>query len=150
VTGRVRRAVVVLAAILATTSCSGSSDLDAHTQRQLAADVQQVQAAVARADRAGARAALRELTQTVTSLADAGRLEQDRATEILAAAREVADHLGLLPAPPSPSPSPTPTASAPIPAEEGGNSNAQGDGEGDGQGNGHAYGHDGHRGNGND
>jgi hypothetical protein len=142
VIGRRHLVILLVAGTLAVTSCSGSGDLDAHTQRQLAAGVEQVQAAVGRADRVGARAALRDLTQAVTSLTDAGRLDQDRANEILTAAQDVADQLSLLPAPPTPSPSPEPTTTAPVPSGEQGDS--------DGQGNGHAYGHDEDHGNGND
>jgi hypothetical protein len=142
VTGRRHLAVLLVAATVGTASCSGSGDLDAHTQRQLAAGVQQVQAAVAQADRVGARAALRDLTQAVTSLTDAGRLDQDRAAEILAAAQDVADQLSLLPAASSPSPTTAPTTTAPVPPGQEGDSN--------GQGNGHAYGHDEDHSNGND
>jgi hypothetical protein len=158
VIGRRDLAILIVAATVATTSCSRSGDLDMHTQRQLAAGVQQVQAAVARADRVGARAALRDLTQAVTSLTEAGRLDQDRANEILTAAQGVADHLSLLPAPPTPSPSPEPTTTAPVPSGEQGDSNGpgngpengEGNGHGNGNGNGNAYGHDGDHGNGND
>ena len=140
-TGRVRLPVIFLTAILMSASCSGTSDLDARAQRQLTAGVQEVRAAVAQGDRLGARAALRDLTQAVTSLTDDGRLDQDRATEIVAAAQDVADQLSLLPGP-VPSPSPEPSSATPAPPDD--------QGDPPGHSNGHAYGHDEDHGNGKD
>jgi hypothetical protein len=137
VTGRGSLPVILLAAILASTSCSGTSDLDARTQRQLAAGVQEVRASVAEGDRLGARAALRDLTQAATSLTGDGRLDQDRAAEILAAAQDVADQLPLLQAP-VPSHSPEPSSAAPAPPDDQGDPPEHSNGHS----NGHAYGHD--------
>ena len=145
-TARPRTAALVLILAIASAACSNGSQPDARTQRQLSDGVEQVRTAVAAADRIGAREALRDLARTVSDLTDDGRLDQDRADEILAAAQDVADQLSLLPAPsPSPSPEPEPTSSPPAPSGHHG----EGGGNDQGNGNGHAYGHDEDHGNGN-
>ena len=145
--GRLRAAAFVGVLAIATAACSNGSQLDARTQRQLTDGVEQIRTAVADADRIAARAALRDLARTVSSLTDDGKLDRDRASEILAAAQDVADQLTLLPAPsPSPSPEPQPTSSPSEPSGQQGDGN----GHGDENGNGNAYGHDEDHGNGND
>jgi len=125
---------VALAAAMLAACGNDGVDLAPRAQRQLQASVDDVRAAVAAADRLGARSALRELERSVNQLAADGLISDSRAAEIISAAEAVATQLSLLPAAepgpspsPSPSPEPTKTEKPPKPDEHG---------------NGHAYGHD--------
>jgi len=125
---------VALAATMMAACGNDGVDLAPRAQRQLQASVDDVRAAVAAADRLGARSALRELERSVNQLAADGLISDSRAAEIISAAEAVATQLSLLPAAepgpspsPSPSPEPTKTEKPPKPDEHG---------------NGHAYGHD--------
>jgi len=125
---------VALAATMMAACGNDGVDLAPRAQRQLQASVDDVRAAVAAADRLGARSALRELERSVNQLAADGLISDSRAAEIISAAEAVATQLSLLPAAepspspsPSPSPDPTKTEKPPKPDEHG---------------NGHAYGHD--------
>jgi hypothetical protein len=146
VIGHRRVVTFVLALILtAPAGCGEQVDLAPRAQRQLQSVVDEVRAAVTAADRIGARSALRDLERAVSSLVDSGQISEDRAADILAAAREVADQLSLLPAPePSPSPSAEATTSpTPEPTDDPGHGD-----EANGNGHGNAYGHDEGHGNG--
>ena len=103
-----RRVTVVLGVVAALTSSCGGNDLPAGVASTL-----QEQVAVIRHDaeigRPGyARNDLNELVAMVRSRLDRGLIDQQRATEILAAANAVAAQLSLLP-PPSPADSPSPS-----------------------------------------
>jgi hypothetical protein len=143
-----------LAATMLLAACSNTTELPARAQRQLQAGLDEVQAAVAAADRFGARSALRDLERAVATLGEDGQIDDARAQEILDAARAVGEQLSLLPAPePSPSPTLTPPpspSSEPTsdPGEEPRNGDEQGNDNGNGNGN--AYGHDEDHGGGND
>jgi outer membrane biosynthesis protein TonB len=100
----------VLLAVTLMAACGNQAEIQARAQRQLQARMDDVRAAVASADRAGAQSALRDLERSVSQLLGANQLTEGRATEILAAAQDVADQLSLLQEPePSFSPSPLPT-----------------------------------------
>jgi hypothetical protein len=86
-------------------------------------------------------AATRNLIALVTARMEAGRLDQGRALEILAAADLVVERLAFLPRPSAESPSPPPRED-----EEGGPGEGKGKDEGEGQG----RGEDGNNGGGND
>jgi len=104
-----RRVRVALGVVAILTSACGGNDLPAGVAATL-----QDQVAVIRHDaeigRPGyARNHLRELVAMVRSQLDRGLIDQQRATEILAAADAVAAQLSLLPRPsPAESPSPPP------------------------------------------
>jgi hypothetical protein len=128
----VRRGVVAagVAAALMLGSC-GQGDLPS----AMSADLQDRVAAIRRAAATGQRGiALRRLSvlvATVSSLLDAGRIDQGRGLEILESAEAVGTQLSLLPQPsPAQSPSPSPS---PSPSQEEGNG---GDGDGKGKGKG--------------
>jgi hypothetical protein len=123
----VRRGAVAAAAAAALVlgSC-GQGDLPSATS----ADLQDRVAAIRRAASTGQRRiALRRLSvlvETVSSLLDAGRIDQGRGLEILESAEAVGDQLSLLPRP-SPTPSPNPSPSQ----EEGNSGKGKGKGKGD-------------------
>jgi hypothetical protein len=105
----VRRMTVALALLAALTGSCGGNDLPTGVAATL-----QDQVALIRHDaevgRPGfARNHLNELVAMVTSRLDRGLIDEQRATEILAAADAVAEQLSLLPEPsPAESPSPPP------------------------------------------
>ena len=104
-----RRVTVALGGVVVLTSSCGGNDLPAGVASTL-----RDQVAVIRHDaeigRPGyARNDLNELVAMVQSRLDRGQIDQQRATEILAAADAVAAQLSLLPRPsPAESPSPPP------------------------------------------
>jgi hypothetical protein len=105
----VRRTTVALALLAVLTGSCGGNDLPTGVAATL-----QDQVALIRHDaevgRPGfARNHLNELVAMVTSRLDRGLIDEQRATEILAAADAVAEQLSLLPGPsPAESPSPPP------------------------------------------
>jgi hypothetical protein len=105
----VRRMTVALALLAVLTGSCGGNDLPTGVAATL-----QDQVALIRHDaevgRPGfARNHLNELVAMVTSRLDRGLIDEQRATEILAAADAVAEQLSLLPGPsPAESPSPPP------------------------------------------
>jgi hypothetical protein len=105
----VRRVTVALALLAVLTGSCGGNDLPTGFAATL-----QDQVALIRHDaevgRPGyARNHLNELVAMVTSRVDRGLIDEQRATEILAAADAVAEQLSLLPRPsPAESPSPPP------------------------------------------
>ncbi len=112
-----RRAIVVLVATAIIGGSCGRSELPAG----VADTLQQRVASIRHAAEVGApRIALerlRDLAATVATLLDRGRIEEDRAAEILDAVDAVRSQLFLLPtSPSSPTSSPTPT---PTPEEKG-------------------------------
>jgi hypothetical protein len=128
-----RRVVIMLGVVAILASSCGGQELPA----RLASSLQDRVAAIrgyAESGRPGlARSALRNLVELVTAQVQAGRIEEGRASEILAAAQAVADQLVLVP---RSSPSETPS---PSPAEDGG-----GEGHGDGKDNGKGHGDEDH------
>jgi uncharacterized protein YfaQ (DUF2300 family) len=133
---RTRIVLAIAVTTLTLAACGGDVDVAPRAERELQSQLDQIKAAVAVADRADARSALRELERSVGDLVSAGLVSEARAAEILSAAEDVAAQLSLLSVPsssPSPSPEPTETSSP----EPSGN-----EGDGNGNGNGHAYGHD--------
>jgi outer membrane biosynthesis protein TonB len=112
-------AIALTATVLAACGNDGV-DLAPRAQRQLQVSVDDVRAAVAAADRLGARSALRDLKRSVDQLLADGLISDTRAAEIISAAEDVATQLSLLPAaspspPPSPSPKPEPPEPKPKP-----------------------------------
>ena len=112
----------VAAGLLAATllvACGDQAEIAARAQRQLQARVDDVRTAVAATDRAEAQSAIRALERSVSELLAADQLSDGRATEILAAAQDVAAQLSLLSTPESTfsqGPEPTETTT-PTPTE---------------------------------
>jgi hypothetical protein len=106
-----RRAVATgLLAVMLLAACGGQAEISARARRQLQARLDEVRTAVAASDRREAQSALRDLERSVSQLLSANQLSEARATEILAAAQDVAAQLSLLPTPaPTYSPSSEPT-----------------------------------------
>jgi hypothetical protein len=142
-----RSVIASTVAVVMLASCGGADvEVAPRAERELQAQFEQITAAVAIADRYGARSALRDLQRSVAGFVEDGLVSEGRGAEILSAASDVAAQLTLLPAPEpsvSPSPEPTETPSPTDKPEDHGNS-----GEGHGQGN--ANGHDEDHGHGND
>lgn len=137
-----RRTVAAgLFALTLLTACGDSqAEISARAQRQLQTRLEEVRTAVALADTIGAQSALEDLERSVSQLLDAGQLSEDRAAEILAAARAVGARLSLLPTPepitsPSSEPSET-TDPAPSDKPDTPSKDDKGDGKGKGEGNG--------------
>jgi hypothetical protein len=124
-----RRVAIALGIVAILVSSCGGDELPA----RLATSLQNRVASIrdfAEAGRPGwARGALRNLVELVTAELEAGRIDEARATEILAAAQAVADQLVLLP---RPSPSETPSPSPSEDGDGGGNGNGKGNGKGNG------------------
>ncbi len=112
-----RRAAIALGVIAILTSSCGDAELPTRLAATLEDRVAQIRT-FAESGRPGlARTELRKLVELVVSRLDAGRIDDGRATAILAAAEAVDEQLTNLPREPStesPSPSPTQT---PTPAE---------------------------------
>ena len=112
-----RRATIALGIIAILASSCGDGELPTQLAATLENRVAQIRT-FAESGRPGlARTELRKLVELVVSRLDAGRIDDGRATAILAAAEAVDEQLTNLPRAPStesPSPSPTPT---PTPAE---------------------------------
>jgi hypothetical protein len=138
----VRRATIAFGIVAILASSCGESDLPAPLAGTLQDHVAQIRS-FAEAGRPGlARTELRRLGELVASRLEAGRIEDGRATAILAAAQAVEEQLALVP---RPSPSASPTTS---PIDEG-DENDEGGGEGKpdkdkGNGNGKGNGDEGH------
>jgi hypothetical protein len=108
-----RRVVIALGVVAILASSCGGNELPARLATSLENRVTSIRG-FAEAGRPGlARSALRNLMELVTAQVEAGRIDEARATEILAAAQAVADQLVLVP---RSSPSETPS---PSPADEG-------------------------------
>ncbi len=108
-----RRVVIALGVVAILVSSCGGGELPARLATSLEDRVASIRG-FAEAGRPGlARSALRNLVELVTAQVEAGRIDEGRATEILAAAQAVADQLVLVP---RSSPSVTPS---PSPADEG-------------------------------
>jgi hypothetical protein len=134
-----RRATIVLGIIAILASSCGDGELPTQLAATLENRVAQIRT-FAESGRPGlARTELRKLVELVASVLEAGRIEDGRATAILAAAEAVDEQLTLLPrtAPTeSPSPSPTPAAEPDDGQEGHGNDKNKDKGNGDeGQGN---------------
>jgi len=100
----VRRAVALALVLLGLVACGGRPDLDSRAARDLQTRVDAIRTAADAGDVESAQVALGELEHAVARWQRRGDLSDDRASQILAAAREVADALAVL-APPAPSPS---------------------------------------------
>jgi hypothetical protein len=100
----VRRAVALVLVVFGLVACGGGSDLDPRAARDLQTRVDSIRSAADSGDVESAQLALGELERAVARWQRRGDLSADRASQILFAAREVADALGAIP-PAAPSPS---------------------------------------------
>jgi hypothetical protein len=135
-----RRAVATgLLAVMLLAACGGQAEISARARRQLQARLDEVRTAVAAADPREAQSALRDLERSVSQLLSANQLSEGRATEILAAAQDVAAQLSLLSSPePTFSSSPEPTeTTTPTPTEKPDKPDKPDKDEGKGKGEGH-------------
>jgi hypothetical protein len=105
----VKRAAIALGIVAILASSCGGGELPSGLATSLENRVASIRA-YAESGRPGlARSAVRNLVELVTTQVEAGRIDEGRAAEILAAAQAVAEHLTILPrTAPSESPSPTP------------------------------------------
>jgi hypothetical protein len=128
----VRRPTIVIAAAALLGGACGQSSLSP----DVAESLQQRVALIRRAAEAGrplqVRTRLEALTSTVSALVEEGRLEDDRALEIAAAAEAVEAQIGLIPRTATRSPAPSPS----VEENEGEGDGESGKGEGNGKGNG--------------
>jgi hypothetical protein len=106
----VKRAAIALGIVAILASSCGGDQLPVRLATSLQDRVASIRG-YAESGRPGlARSALRNFIELVTAQVEAGRIDDARATEILAAAQAVADQLVLVPrSSPSESPSPSPT-----------------------------------------
>ena len=104
-----RRLAIALGIVAILASSCGGDQLPARLATSLENRVASIRG-YAETGRPGlARSALRNLVELVTVQVETGRIDETRATEILAAAQAVADQLVLVPrSSPSESPSPSP------------------------------------------
>jgi hypothetical protein len=127
-----RPTIVIAAAALLGGACGQSS-----ISPDVAESLQQRVALIRRAAEAGrplqVRIRLEALTSTVSALVEQGRLEDDRALEIAAAAEAVEAQIGLIPRTTTRSPAPSPSVEE---ENEGEGDGESGKGEGNGKGNG--------------
>jgi hypothetical protein len=120
-----RRVAIALGIVAILASSCGGDQLPARLATSLENRVASIRG-YAESGRPGlARSALRNLVVLVTAQVEAGRIDEARATEILAAAQAVADQLVLVP---RSSPSETPS---PSPIDEGDEDKGNGKGHGD-------------------
>lgn len=148
--GRVLGRAVVLVPLtvmaLASASCADPGEVIAQSAaRQMRVQLDDVRAAVDAADLRTARQALRGLERDTVRLRDEGLIDPVRADSILAAAREVAVQLSLLP---DASVVPSPTVSPSF--DPGSSEDEEGDDEGEEHGNGKGKGKDKGKGHGHD
>ena len=129
-----RRATIALGVIAILASSCGDGELPAQLAATLENRVAQVRT-FAESGRPGlARTELRKLVELVVSRLDAGRIDDGRATAILAAAEAVDEQLTLLPRTASlesPSPTPTPADEADEGQQDHGNDKNKDKGHGD-------------------
>ena len=104
-----KRATIALGIVAILVSSCGEGELPSGLATSLENRVASIRG-YAESGRPGlARSALRNLVELVTAQTEAGRIDEDRAAGILAAAQAVAEQLTLLPrTAPTESPSPTP------------------------------------------
>ena len=111
-----KRAAIALGIVAILVSSCGGGELSSRLATSLENRVASIRAYAESGQPGLARSALRNLAELVTARTEAGRIDESRAAEILAAAQAVAEQLTLLPrTAPTESPSPTPT-----PVDEGG------------------------------
>ena len=128
-----RRVVITLGIVAILVSSCGGGELPARLATSLENRVASIRG-FAEAGRPGlARSALRNFVELVTAQVEAGRIDEGRATEILAAAQAVADQLVLVP---RSSPSETPSPSAVDEGDDGGDEGKPDKDKGNGNGNG--------------
>ena len=127
-----RRATIALGIIAILASSCGDGELPSRLAATMENRVAQIRT-LAESGRPGlARTELRKLVELVASRLDSGRIDDGRATEILAAAEAVDEQLTLLPrsAPTEgPSPSPTPADESDEGQEGQGNDKNKGHGD---------------------
>jgi FIMAH domain len=128
----VKRATIALGIVAIVAGSCGGGELSTRLATSLENRVASIRG-YAESGRPGlARSALRNLVELVTAQTEAGRIDEGRAAEILAAAQAVAEQLTLLPrTAPTESPSPSPSLEG---NDEDGHGN--GDGKDKGKGNG--------------
>ena len=128
-----RRPTIVIAAAALLGGACGQSSLSP----DVAESLQQRVALIRRAAEAGrplqVRTRLEALTSTVSALVEQGRLEDDRALEIAAAAEALEAQIGLIPRTTA---TRSPTASPSVDEGEGEGDGESGKGKGNGKGNG--------------
>jgi hypothetical protein len=131
-----RRVAIALGIVAILASSCGSNELPARLATSLQNRVASIRG-YAEAGRPGlARSALRNLVELVTAQVEAGRIDEARAAEILAAAQAVADQLVLVPrSSPSEAPSPSPVEEGHEGGGEGKPDKDKGNGNGNGNGN---------------
>jgi len=121
----VKRATVALGIVAILASSCGGSELSTRLATSLENRVASIRG-YAESGRPGlARSAVRNLVELVTAQVEAGRIDEGRATEILAAAAAVAEQLALLPRT-APTESPTPSPSPVDDGDEGGHGDGHG------------------------
>ena len=125
-----RRATIVLCLAALITSSCGRHDLPTRFANTLQDRVASIRLAAEEGRSGDARSRLNELVAVVTSRLERGRIDEERALEILASADAVAIQLSLLPRP-----SPTEEAPSPSPVEEEGKHDGKGKGKDKGHGN---------------
>ena len=104
-----KRAAIALGIVAILASSCGGGELSTRLATSLENRVATVRGYAESGQPGLARSALRNLVELVTAQAEAGRIDEGRAAEILAAAQAVAEQLTLLPrTAPTESPSPTP------------------------------------------
>ena len=96
----------------------GRPSMSAQASADLGSRVRQVRGAASAGDRAGAGAALAELRRSVAEHRDQGRIDDQRAARVLAAAADAEAGLPLLPAPTSTTTTTAPARRSPAPTEE--------------------------------
>jgi hypothetical protein len=129
----VRRATIALGVIAILASSCGDSELPAQLASTLHDRVAQIRTFAENSRPGLARTELRQLVVLVTSRLDAGRIDEGRATAILAAAQAVEEQLALVR---RPSPSQSPSTSPVDEGDEGGGKPDEDKGNGKGKGNG--------------
>jgi len=121
----VKRATIALGIVAILASSCGGSELSTRLATSLENRVASIRG-YAESGRPGlARSAVRNLVELVTAQVEAGRIDEGRATEILAAAAAVAEQLALLPRT-APTESPTPSPSPVDDGDEGGHGDGHG------------------------
>ena len=115
-----RRVVITLGVAAILVSSCGGDELPSRLATSLQNRVASIRGYAESGQPGRARSALRNLAELVTAQVEAGRIDEARATEILAAAQAVADQLVLVP---RSSMSETPSPSPSVEVDEGGHGN---------------------------
>ena len=120
-----KRATIALGIVAILASSCGGSELSTRLATSLENRVASIRGYAESGQPGLARSAVRNLVELVTAQVEAGRIDEGRATEILAAAAAVAEQLALLPRT-APTESPTPSPSPVDDGDEGGHGDGHG------------------------